>query len=120
MASIGEKVISILTGNLNSGRSYLITAITKGQKLLQGDFSGSQEALLITITFLQKIGYNWNLVFFKNWLGQIPTLPICSIGHRPSWARELVLHKKIDGSAKCSSKMSLCSKLDGAARAGPD
>ena len=31
MASIGEKAISILAGNLNSGRSYLITAV-------KGDF----------------------------------------------------------------------------------
>ena len=28
MASIWEKAISILAGNLNSGRSYLITAVT--------------------------------------------------------------------------------------------
>ena len=27
MAGIGEKAISILAGNLNSGRSYLITAV---------------------------------------------------------------------------------------------
>ena len=29
MASIGEKAISILAGNLNSGRSYLITAVIR-------------------------------------------------------------------------------------------
>ena len=29
MATIGEKAISILAGNLNSGRSYLITAVPK-------------------------------------------------------------------------------------------
>ena len=28
MANICEKAISILAGNLNSGRSYLITAVT--------------------------------------------------------------------------------------------
>jgi len=30
MASIREKIISILAGNLNSGRSYLITAVRQG------------------------------------------------------------------------------------------
>ena len=29
MASIGEKAISILAGNLNSGLSYLITTVTQ-------------------------------------------------------------------------------------------
>ena len=38
---------------------------------------------------------------------------------RVSWACKLFWHKKIDGSAKRSSKMSLCSKLD-SAWAGPD
>ena len=31
MAIIWEKVISILAGNLNSGRSYLITAVVEKQ-----------------------------------------------------------------------------------------
>ena len=31
MASIWEKAISILVANLNSGRSYLITAVTQTQ-----------------------------------------------------------------------------------------
>ena len=30
MANISEKAISILAGNLNSGRSYLLTAVQKG------------------------------------------------------------------------------------------
>ena len=33
MASISEKAISILAGNLNSGRSYLITAVCADQDL---------------------------------------------------------------------------------------
>ena len=36
MASIGEKAILILAGNLNSGRSYLITAVTDGSKIQIG------------------------------------------------------------------------------------
>ena len=32
MANIGEKAISILARNLNSGRSYLITAVHKSLK----------------------------------------------------------------------------------------
>ena len=34
MARIREKSISILGGNLNSGRSYLITAVTNNRKIL--------------------------------------------------------------------------------------
>ena len=32
MASICEKAISILAGNVNSGRSYLITAVLRGDE----------------------------------------------------------------------------------------
>ena len=34
MTSIWEKAISILAGNLNSGRSYLITAVIETKDLL--------------------------------------------------------------------------------------
>ena len=36
MASICEKVISILAENLNSGRSYLITAVPRQEKFHSG------------------------------------------------------------------------------------
>ena len=39
VASIWEKAISILAGNLNSGRSYLITAVTYRICSLPGQFT---------------------------------------------------------------------------------
>ena len=54
MASIWEKAISILAENLNSGRSYLITAVlTKECFLFLQQFVSSTHAVAIfTITIL--------------------------------------------------------------------
>ena len=52
MANIGEKAISILAGNLNSGQCYLITAVTDimDSKLYSNDEEDGNAKALLTIS----------------------------------------------------------------------
>ena len=53
MASIREKAISILEGNLNSGLSYLITAVL--------NVKSKVDVFSIFVVFLEKLSFNYNL-----------------------------------------------------------
>ena len=60
MASIWENVISILTGNLNSGCSYLITAVTISGQICRNKISilffNKHRLLILLITFAARSG----------------------------------------------------------------
>ena len=78
MASILEKVISLLTGNLNSGLSYLITAVphrdihkaSYGERIVYSprQYSagiqsyGVFQAFLATLAWYTSTGYVWLVV----------------------------------------------------------
>ena len=60
MVNIGEKVISILAGNLNIGRSYLITAVTFfffsfSKKLFVSYVNSSREELIVSFGSLSNL-----------------------------------------------------------------